>query len=55
LIFGNDEAFYDRKYGVWDKGDWKIWAKLLKTVGLTGNFLHPDLMIRNIENAQRVK
>jgi hypothetical protein len=55
LAIGDDKAFYDRNYGVWEKGDWKIWSKAGKLVGFTGNWLNPDLMLRNLENTQRIK
>jgi hypothetical protein len=55
LLTGNDKAIYDRRQGIWEKGDWKLWAKMGKVFGFTGNTLHPDVMLKNLENAQRVK
>jgi hypothetical protein len=55
LITGNDSAFYKRNYGIWEKDDWKIFAKLGKVVGFTGNWLYPEMNITNFKNAQRIR
>ena len=40
---------YDRKTGAWEKGDYKIVAKLLKLFGLNKNVLTPEEVIKAME------
>jgi hypothetical protein len=42
---------YQRKAGVWEKGDNKSWAYFLKLIGYSGNNIKPDQAIKSFEAA----
>lgn len=46
-ISGTDQGRYERKSGIWEKGDIKVYADLLKLVGYTGNTQNPDIALKN--------
>jgi hypothetical protein len=46
---GNPTEEYKRKTGVWEKGDYKLKAKVFKISGITGNTFSPEQAIKNLE------
>jgi hypothetical protein len=46
-----EELEYQRKTGVWEKGDNKSWAYFLKLIGYSGNNIKPDQAIKSFEAA----
>jgi hypothetical protein len=46
-----EKAVYQRRTGVWEKGDNKSWAYFLKVMGITGYTLSPEEAIKSFEGA----
>ena len=44
---------YEKKSGIWEKGDNKAWAYFLKLMGYSGYNLHPDEAIKSFESTLR--
>lgn len=44
---------YERKAGIWEKGDNKAWAYFLKLMGFTGNNLNPDQAVQAFNSTFR--
>jgi hypothetical protein len=42
-------AEYERDYGIWEKGDSKLYAKFLKVFGLNGYTTNPDIAYLNLK------
>jgi hypothetical protein len=51
-IFREDEAFYQQNTGLHKKGDSKLTANFLKTIGYTGVTWSPEEYLVNYRNAQ---
>ncbi len=52
-IFGSENAFYQQNSGLHKKGDSKLLATFLKTIGYTGVTFAPEEYIVNFKNAQK--
>jgi len=50
LTWDEDELYFKRKSGVWDKGDNKSWAYFLKLMGYSGNNLTPEVAIEGFKS-----
>jgi hypothetical protein len=46
-----EKAVYQRRTGVWEKGDNKSWAYFLRFMGITGYTLSPEEAIKSFEGA----
>ena len=46
-----EKAVYQRRTGVWEKGDNKSWAYFLKLMGITGYTLSPEEAIKSFEGS----
>ncbi len=46
-----EKAVYQRRSGIWEKGDNKSWAYFLKLMGITGYTLSPDEAIKSFESS----
>jgi hypothetical protein len=46
-----EKAVYQRRTGIWEKGDNKSWAYFLKLMGITGYTLSPDQAIKSFESS----
>jgi hypothetical protein len=46
-----EKAVYQRRTGVWEKGDNKSWAYFLRVMGITGYTLSPEEAIKSFEGA----
>ena len=44
---------YEKKSGIWEKGDNKAWAYFLKLMGYSGYNLHPNEAIKSFESTLR--
>ena len=43
----NEKAYYQKKTGIWDKGDLKLFADLTKIAGFNGNTFNPEVALKN--------
>lgn len=55
LAVNSDSAYFNRDYGIWEKGDLKLLSRMGRLVGFSGNIMHPELLIKNFELGQKVK
>lgn len=51
LTWDPEKLSYQRKEGVWEKGDNKSWAFFLKLIGLPGYNISPDAAIKSFEGS----
>lgn len=47
----SEKAVYQRRTGIWEKGDNKSWAYFLRLMGITGYTLTPEEAIKSFEGA----
>jgi len=50
---GRDEARFQRDYGIWDEGDLRLKADMLKLAGFNANIITPENLVKNFELRNR--
>lgn len=51
LTWDSEKINYQRKTGIWDKGDNKSWAYFLRLMGLSGYTIKPEEAIKSFESS----
>ena len=49
FTWDEDKLSYQRRAGVWEKGDNKSWAYFLKLIGYSGNNITPEQAVKNFQ------
>ena len=52
-VLGKEEARFQRDYGIWEEGDLRLKADMLKLAGFNANIITPENLVKNFELRNR--